>query len=196
LVPLLAGFALLTTAALSSAPPLDATLKTSKDQQAKLSDFRGEPTVVLYGGRKTEHVNDAFDHQLVVRLEQQRPQPPVHVIPVADLHDVNYWPVRGIALKKVTDVEQTHHIPVLLDWNQTLSAAPWNLPTGKPCVVLLDAKGVPVFQHIGQMGPQDTEQFFQRLNALIPAVAKLPSAQSQAFSSASLAQARQTRPGS
>src|SRR5690349_21366672 len=88
----------------------DPKLMTSQNQPTTLSRFLGKPTILLYGGRNTQHLNDAFDHELVVRLEQRRPQPNISVIPVADLHDVNYWPVRNVALAKVHEVEREHHL--------------------------------------------------------------------------------------
>lgn len=152
---------------LLSGGPLDATLRDSQNAPTRLARFRGKPTVVFYEDRTTQHQNDLFKRELWERGRALHLTQTTNVVAVADLRRYDFFPVRLVALQHIRDVEKHHNIPVLVDWNGALNAAPWNLPRQASSVVVLDEGGRPVYVHSGPLGQAEAEAAFQTLAKLL-----------------------------
>ena len=145
----------------------DAQLRDSSDAPVSLSRWRGRPTVLFYEDRGSTEQNVALKRELFARARHHRLIGRAHVLGVANLHGLDFFPASLFALSAVRDAERKDGVPVLVDWNRTLSSPPWSLPPGASSVVLLDAEGARVHAWSGPLGPRDIDDFFAELSLLL-----------------------------
>ncbi|HUM13769.1 MAG TPA: hypothetical protein VLT82_22670 [Myxococcaceae bacterium] len=148
-------------------PSWDAQLRTSSDEPVALSRWRGRPTVVFYEDKGSTEQNVALKRELFARARAHRLFGRAHVLGVANLHGLDFFPANLFALSAVRDAERKDSVPVLVDWNRALSSPPWNLPPAASSVVLLDADGQLVHSWSGPLGSRDIEEFFSELSQLL-----------------------------
>ncbi len=159
-VPLVAGAA-------GRPPGWDAQLRTSSDEPVTLSRWRGRPTVLFYEDKNSTEQNAALKRELFARARYHGLVGRANVLGVANLHGLNFFPANLFALSAVRDAEKKDSVPVLVDWNRTLSSPPWNLPPESSSVVLLDDTGRLVHAWSGPLGRREIDEFFARLSALL-----------------------------
>jgi hypothetical protein len=169
----LAG-ALTVTLATSGAPahgpessPLDATLKSSKGEEAPLSKWRGKPVILFYEDKDSTTLNLALKEELFARGKERGLLEAVWVVAVANLEKFNFFPARGIALSYVRDEEKKAGVPILVDLDGTLGGEPWGLPKKTSTVMLLDATGAVVYRYSGRLEEAERKTFFTTLSRLI-----------------------------
>jgi len=146
---------------------VEAQLRTSANEPVSLSRWRGQPTVLFYEDRGSTEQNAALKRELLARGRARGLVGRAHVLGVANLHGFDFFPANLLALSAVRDAERREQVPVLVDWNLTLSAPPWNLPPAASSVVLLDADGSLVRSWSGPLGRRDIEEFFAALFSLL-----------------------------
>jgi hypothetical protein len=146
---------------------LDATLHSSKGEQASLSKWRGKPVILFYEDKDSTTLNAALKQELFERGRQQGLLEAAWVVAVANLKGFNFFPARGIALSHVREEERKAGVPILVDLEGTLGKAPWELPTKTSTVVLLDASGAIVYRYSGRMEEAERQAFFSALAGLI-----------------------------
>ncbi|HZJ53045.1 MAG TPA: hypothetical protein VFD38_02810 [Myxococcaceae bacterium] len=157
----------LVAAAVPERPGWDAELRNSSNEPVSLSRWRGRPTVVFYEDKGSTQQNTALKRELFARARAHRLFGRAHVLGVANLHGLDFFPANVFALSAVRDAERKDSVQVLVDWNRTLSSPPWNLPPAASSVVLLDAQGKWVHSWSGPLGPRDIDEFFAELSALL-----------------------------
>jgi hypothetical protein len=145
----------------------DAQLRNSSNEPVALSRWRGLPTVVFYEDRGSIEQNATLKRELFARASARRLFGRAHVLGVANLHGLDFFPANLFALSAVRDAERKERVPVLVDWNRTLSSPPWNLPPAASSVVLLDADGILIHAWSGPLGARDIEEFFSELSELL-----------------------------
>ena len=145
----------------------DAQLRNSSNEPVSLSRWRGRPTVVFYEDRGSTQQNVALKRELFARASAHRLLGRAHVLGVANLHGLDFFPANHFALSAVREAERKDKVPVLVDWDRTLSSPPWNLPPAASSVMLLDASGTLVHSWSGPLGTRDIEEFFAELSALL-----------------------------
>ena len=145
----------------------DAQLRDSSNEPVSLSRWRGRPAIVFYEDRGSTQQNATLKRELFVRARAHQLLGRAHVLGVANLHGLDFFPANQFALSAVRDAERKDSVPVLVDWNRTLSSPPWNLPPAASSVVLLDAEGNWVHSWSGPLGPRDIEEFFATLSELL-----------------------------
>ncbi len=145
----------------------DAELRTSRDEPVSLSRWRGRPTVLFYEDKGSTDQNAALKRELLARARAHRLIGRAHVLGVANLHGLDFFPANLFALSAVREAEEKERVPVLVDWNRTLSSPPWNLPPAASSVVVLDPEGNLVHAWSGPLGRRDIEEFFSTLSELL-----------------------------
>lgn len=145
----------------------DAQLRDSSNEPVSLSRWRGRPTVFFYEDKGSTEQNVALKRELFARARAHRLLGRAHVLGVANLHGLDFFPANLLALSAVRDAERKDSVPVLVDWNRTLSSPPWNLPVAASSVVLLDADGNLVHSWSGPLGARDIDEFFAELSELL-----------------------------
>ncbi len=145
----------------------DAQLRTSSNEPVSLSRWRGRPTVLFYEDKGSTEQNVALKRELFARARAHRLFGRANVLGVANLHGLDFFPANLFALTAVRDAERKDSVPVLVDWNRTLSSPPWNLPPAASSVVLLNADGDLVHSWSGPLGPRDIDEFFSELSELL-----------------------------
>ncbi|MDY7232806.1 hypothetical protein [Hyalangium rubrum] len=149
------------------ASPLDATLHSSKGDEAPLSKWRGKPVILFYEDKDSTTLNLPLKEELFERGKARGLLEAAWVVAVANLKPFNFFPARQIALSYVRDEEKKAGVPILVDLEGTLGGAPWSLPTKTSTVMLLDASGAIVYRYSGKLGEADRQAFFQALSGLI-----------------------------
>jgi hypothetical protein len=147
--------------------PVEASLHDSHNEPIQLSRYRGKPTVLIYEDRQSKDQNHAFKHELWLRGKALQLLGSTHVVAVVDLRPYDFFFVRGLALRRLREVEQEHAIPVLADWKGELSAPPWGLPRSTSSVVVLDDAGRALYVHSGTLASEDMEHVFLLLGRLL-----------------------------
>jgi hypothetical protein len=147
---------------------MDARLVGTGGDPRALSNYRGKPVVLFYEGRGTTEVNRELKTQLFARGKERGLLDGAWVVPVASLESYNWPPARTFALAAVRAAEAKVGIPLLIDWEGTLTRSPWNLPADNSSVVLLDARGVKVFERSGRLLQPEIDHLFELLETMIP----------------------------
>lgn len=147
--------------------PVDATLRSSKGEQVRLSRWRGKPVILFYEDKDSTTLNAPLKEALFTVGRERGLLQSASVVAVANLEKFDFFPARGIALSYVRDEEKKVGIPILVDLDGTLGQPPWGLPTKTSNVLLLDSEGAVVFRHAGRMKPEEQERFFVALGQLV-----------------------------
>lgn len=147
--------------------PMNATLRGSNGKEVSLSRWRGKPTILFYEDRQSTTLNADFKQALFTRGQEMGLLDAVGVVAVANLEAFNFFPARDIALSYVRDEEKKWALPILVDLEGTMGAAPWDLPKKTSSVLLLDATGQVVFRHSGRLDEESTGAFFRVLGGLL-----------------------------
>jgi hypothetical protein len=159
-VPLVAG-------AIPDRQSWDAQLRDSSNEPVSLSRWRGRPTVLFYEDKGSTEQNVTLKREIFARAKAHQLIGKANVLGVANLHGLDWFPVKLFALSAVRDAERKERVPVLVDWDHTLCAPPWSLPPEASSVVLLDADGHLVHAWSGPLGPRDIDEFFAELSGLL-----------------------------
>ncbi len=145
----------------------DVQLRDSSDAPVSLSRWRGRPTVFFYEDQRSTEQNVALKREIFARAKAHRLFGKANVLGVANLHGLDWFPVKLFALSAVREAERKERVPVLVDWDRALCASPWSLPAEASSVVLLDADGRLVHAWSGPLGPREIDDFFGRLSQLL-----------------------------
>ncbi len=156
--------------------PVDATLRTSAGDEVRLSRWRGKPVILFYEDKDSTTLNSALKETLFARGRERGLLDSASVVAVANLQKFDFFPARQIALSYVRDEEKKAGVPILVDLDGTLGAAPWQLPMKTSNVLLLDATGALVFRHSGKMKPEEQAAFFVTLSQLVGVDLNTPAA--------------------
>jgi hypothetical protein len=142
-------------------------LRGTDGKEVALSSWRGKPVILFYEDRHSTTLNAPLKEALFERGRALGLLEAVAVVGVANLEAFDFFPARGIALSRVRDEEKRWGVPILVDLEGTLGAAPWNLPKKTSSVLLLDSEGRVVFRYSGRLGVKDREEFFRTLDRLL-----------------------------
>ncbi|MGZ6080520.1 MAG: peroxiredoxin family protein [Myxococcaceae bacterium] len=145
----------------------DVQLRDSSNAPVSLSRWRGRPTVFFYEDQRSTEQNVALKREIFARAKAHRLIGKANVLGVANLHGLDWFPVKLFALSAVREAERKESVPVLVDWDGALGAPPWSLPVEASSVVLLDADGRLVHAWSGPLGPREIDEFFARLSQLL-----------------------------
>jgi hypothetical protein len=146
---------------------MDATLRSSSGDPVKLSRWRGKPVVLFYEDKDSTGLNAKLKEELFTRGQARGLLGAAWVVAVANLERFDFFPARQIALSYVRDEEKKAGVPILVDLDGTLGAAPWGLPKKTSNIVLLGADGTLIFKHSGRMKEAEMEAFFVTLGELV-----------------------------
>jgi hypothetical protein len=145
---------------------MDATLKRSDGKAVRLSHWRGKPVILFYEDKESVRLNAPLKERLFELAGAHGLMDSAWVVAVANLEKFNFFPARQIALSYVQDEEKKAGVPILVDLEGTLGAAPWKLPTKTSNVLLLDAEGNVLYRHSGRMTDKEVEVFLTLLAQL------------------------------
>lgn len=148
--------------------PLDAQVWTSSGREVRLSHFWGKPTVLIHECRTATELNRKLKDALWRRSQEPGTDPTsAQVLGVAALSELDWFPARSLAEHAVRERERRVGIPVLIDWKDALSAAPWELQRGTSSVVVLDPRGQVVFRASGPLTDEQIQQVFHLLEGMV-----------------------------
>ncbi|MFY1827713.1 hypothetical protein ACN47A_17460 [Myxococcus fulvus] len=133
----------------------------------RLSRWRGKPVILFYEDKDSTKLNAGLKEELFARGKERNLLGAATVVAVANLMKFDFFPARQIALSYVRDEEKKVGVPILVDLNGTMGAAPWTLPLKTSNVLLLDAQGVLLYRHSGKMKPEEQTAFFETLSKLV-----------------------------
>lgn len=133
--------------------PLGSTRLVSTSGEVRpLAVYAGRPVVLFYEDKDSASLNEPL--KLALLDADGHPTAAaagVHLLAVANVSAFDFFPARGIATRKLRNLEETRHMPILIDWHGDLSRPPWNLPANDSTVVILDAQGQTVFRRSGRL---------------------------------------------
>jgi predicted transcriptional regulator len=156
---------------------LDANLRNTADEQVRVSQFRGKPTVLIYEDRHAIEVNRPFKNALRALALEPGNASAVAVVAVANVSRFNFFPVRGFALSGVRDAERKARHPILIDWENTLTRPPWNLPENGSSVLVLSPAGEVLFARSGSLSSEDQAEVFNLLQKFTSIQSPTPTTQ-------------------
>jgi len=145
----------------------DAELRDSSNAPVSLSRWRGRPTIFFFEDKGSTEQNVTLKREIFARAKALGLIGKANVLGVANLHGLDWFPVKLFALSAVREAERKDSVPVLVDWNCTLCAPPWSLPPAASSVVLLDAQGQLVHAWSGPLGRREIDEFFAQLAELL-----------------------------
>jgi hypothetical protein len=154
-------------AAPPEAVPMNATLWDSHGKEVALSQWRGKPVILFYEDRHSTTLNASLKDALFNRGREMGLLQAAWVVAVANLESFNFFPARDIALSHVRGEEKKWGVPILVDLEGVLGAAPWMLPKKTSSVMLMSADGRVIYSYSGRMDQEDMEVFFGHLGTLL-----------------------------
>jgi hypothetical protein len=146
---------------------LDVHLEDADGEAVVLHSMLGKPTIVFYEERDSTALNQPLKDELFKRGKENNLLEAVQVVAVADLQGYNWFPARNFALAGVRDAQKKAGIPVYVDWNATMRAAPWKMKEKTSNVVLLDANGALVMRFDGKVDAEQQEKLFAAVGGLV-----------------------------
>lgn len=154
-------------------PVVDFALEETSGATRRVSDAAGRVVIVFFEDR--EHTEDNRElkltlHRYIVdnHLEDQ-----LRVYAVADVHSIPSM-VRDVARSAIRAIANEYGIQILLDWDGTLLAPPFDMAEGAANVALIDRTGRIAWRHTGAFGEADDTAFFRALRRLIREAAPTP----------------------
>lgn len=121
--------------------------------------LRGKVAIVLYEDPRSAGQNRALVDELYARASVLQRGAPVAVVPVADLSQYSFWPVKSVAERTVRARASKAGVRIYCDWNGGFRAR-LGLERGKSNVLLIDRDGEIVFSAAGTLTPEQRETFF------------------------------------
>jgi hypothetical protein len=147
-VPVLAAATLFAAAARAlpseGAPRPDVLLEDAWDRVVRLSQYEGEPVLVVYEDKDSAAVNEALKRDLSRLAKGDRYRSSVALIAVADVTGYDYWPVRGFVKSAIRDESTKQGVDIFCDWDGHVRDA-LGLHRGTSNVVLYGKDGKVLF---------------------------------------------------
>jgi len=141
-------------------------LETSSGAPTTLEALITKPTVVFFEDRDSTALNQHVKDALFEAGKTRGRLDSVSVVAIANVKDWNWFPARGFVLKAVRDVEAKVHIPVYLDFQGSMTAAPWSLPAKTSTVLVLTKEAQPVVKLVGRLSQLELEKLLATLETL------------------------------
>jgi hypothetical protein len=145
---------------------VDAVLRRSDGEPVRLSQWRGKPVILFYEDKDSVRLNARLKERLFALASERGLMEAAWVVAVANLQKFNFFPARQIALSHVQEEEKKAGVPILVDLEGTLGAAPWKLPMKTSNVLLLDEEGKVLYRYSGRMADKDVALFLALLAQL------------------------------
>lgn len=146
--------------------PVDFSLEETSGATRTLSEARGRVVVVFFEDR--DHVEENRELKLTLHefvrgnhLEEQ-----VRTYAVANVDGID-GVLRDVARQAIRAVASRYGIQILLDWDGTLLASPFDCANSASNVLLLDRAGRIRWRHSGPFTATDRTAFFRALRHLI-----------------------------
>ncbi len=141
--------------------PLDFSVTTTAGKEVLLSALVQGPLVVFYEDEAGANEN------LALKAALQRFQS--HVVAVAKVAGLDWFPARGAVVRAVHDVEQRSGVSIYLDWRGAVGRA-WGLADRGSSVLVLDRHGSKLFAQNGPLSRDEVAEVVSLLTRLCPSV--------------------------
>lgn len=147
--------------------PIDGKIQTTNGNAVSLRALWGKPAVLFYEDKDATALNQVLKDELFKQGKEHDLLKSVTVVAVANLKGFNWFPARNFARDAVADTEKKVGIPVYVDFDATLQAAPLSLPATGAVVLVVDRKGNEVLRKKGKLDQKGIEEVLTKLKALL-----------------------------
>lgn len=127
------------------------------------ASYAGRTVLLMYEDRQSEAVNAALKTEVARRIDAEKLQRALVVVPVADLRAYRRWPARGIARAAVRDRARALGAEILLDWTGEIRAA-YRFHTPGSNVALIGRDGTLLYRHSGALDQVERQRFHRILS--------------------------------
>lgn len=128
----------------------DVALEDAWGRTVHLSQYAGEPTLVVYEDKDSASVNTAFKETLSHLAQGDRYRSSVALFAVADVTGYDYWPVRGFVRSAIHDESTKLGVDIFCDWDGHVRET-LGLRRGTSNVVLYGKDGKVLFAASGEL---------------------------------------------
>ncbi len=147
--------------------PFSGVLVSSRGDEVDLARFSGKPVILFYEDRHSSQLNKPLKNRLLQWGKERQLLDAAHVVAVANLRSLNFFPIKNVALRRVRGIEERVGFPILVDLEGTLSAPPLSLPPESSTVVVLDEAGAVRYQRTGALSEAEIGQVVATLDTLL-----------------------------
>lgn len=121
-------------------PAANARVEDADGRALDLASLKGKPYVIIYDDKTSAPKSEPFRLELVKKLKESGALAKIKLLPVADVSELNFWPVKGIVLDAVRDATKKVGAKVYCDWTGGMRST-YKFKAEVTSIVLVDADG-------------------------------------------------------
>ena len=131
-----------------------------------LGAVQGRPTLVVYEDKESATLNAQLKAELSRLARGDRYRSAVVLVPVADVRDYDFWPVRGFVKDAIRSESKKIGATIYCDWDGSFGRA-LGIQHGTSTVILFGKNGRVLFAYEGKVTPADTKRLLDLLKGEI-----------------------------
>lgn len=135
-----------------------------------LGAVQGRPALVVYEDKESATLNTQLKAELSRLARGDRYRSAVVLVPVADVRDYDFWPVRGFVKDAIRSESKKIGATIYCDWDGSFGRA-LGIQHGTSTVILVGKSGRVLFAQEGKISPADTKRLLDLLRAEIEGTA-------------------------
>ncbi len=125
------------------------------DRVLDLHAVKGRPTLVVYEDKDSATLNQGLKAELSRLARGGRYRSAVTLVPVADVRDYDFWPVRGFVKDAIRGESRKIGATIYCDWNGAFARA-LGIQHGTSSVILFGKDGHVLFSYEGKVPDGET----------------------------------------
>jgi hypothetical protein len=141
-----------------------ARIHDANDRALEVGRTPGRPTLLVYEDKESSPLNGELKAELSRLARGERYRSAVTLVPVADVREYDYWPVRGFVRDAIRDESRKVGTPIYCDWNGAFGRA-FGIQHGTSTVILLGKDNTVLFAYEGKLPKSATEHLLGLLRA-------------------------------
>lgn len=142
----------------------DARVEDVDGKSVTVKSLKGKTTLLYYEGKDSAEQNAALKTEIAKLRATEAYKPALRVAAIGDVHEYDYWPVKGIVKDKIREESKARGIPIFCDWDGSF-ATKMGLRRGVSNVILLSDDGRVLFAYAGAVKGQAKADLLSKLRA-------------------------------
>lgn len=138
------------------------------DRVLDLHVVHGRPTLVVYEDKDSATLNQTLKTELSRLARGGKYRATVALVPVADVRDYDYWPVRGFVKDAIRGESRKIGATIYCDWNGSFARA-LGIQHGTSSVILFGRDGHVLFSYEGKVPDGETGRLLALLGREVEA---------------------------
>ncbi len=146
-----------------------ASVADADGRLASVQGFHGKPVLILYEDKESSTVNAELKADLASLARGESYRSSVALLPVADVHSYNFWPIRGFVKNAIRDESRKIGATIYCDWDSSFRKAA-HLSGGTSSVILVGRDGRVLFAWEGRVPPEQRRHLTHLLRVEVAAL--------------------------